>query len=104
VYESPLIISFYLLLQTQETDLERYLLDPCITDSKSMTWDISNWWLKEGTGKYPSLAKMARDVLTVQASSVASESEFSTSGRVVTDFRSSLAPRKVRLLMLMKSW
>ena len=70
-----------------------------------MTWDISNWWLKEGTGKYPSLAKMAKDVLTVQASSVASESEFSTSGRVVTDFRSSLAPRKVRLLMLiMKSW
>ena len=59
-----------------------------------------------GSKKYPGLNGMVRDVLAIQATSVASESEFSTSGRVVDDYRSSLGPKKVRILMLLllKSW
>ena len=57
-----------------------------------------------GSKKYPGLSGMVRDVLAIQATSVASESEFSTSGRVVDDYRSSLGPKNVRILMLLKSW
>ena len=57
-----------------------------------------------GSKKYPGLSGMVRDVLAIQATSVASESEFSTSGRVVDEYRSSLGPKKVRILMLLKSW
>ena len=67
-------------------------------------WDILGWWRLTGIKKYPQLAKMAKDILSIQATSVASESQFSTSGRVVDDYRSSLDPKTVRILMLLQSW
>ena len=49
--------------------------------------DILAWW-KEKQGQFPVLAAMARDRLTVQASTVALESAFSVSGRVISQRRS----------------
>ena len=45
------------------------------------------------------LAKMARRFLTIPASSVSSESNFSTGGRVLDDYRSSLKPVMVEALV-----
>ena len=45
------------------------------------------------------LAKMARQFLTIPASSVSSESSFSTGGRVLDDYRSYLKPVMVEALM-----
>ncbi|KAL4590434.1 hypothetical protein LXL04_003363 [Taraxacum kok-saghyz] len=42
--------------------------------------NVLGWW-KEKESQFPILAAMARDLLTVQASTVASESAFSVSGR-----------------------
>jgi hypothetical protein len=53
-------------------------------------FDILGWWKVNGI-KYPILAEIARDVLAIPISTVASESAFSTGGRVLDCFRSSLS-------------
>lgn len=47
---------------------------------------------------------MARDILAVPISTVASESTFSTSGRVLDNFRSSLSPKMVEALICTQDW
>ena len=47
---------------------------------------------------------MARDVLAIQVSTVASESAFSAGGRVVDPYRSRLDPEMVEALICTKDW
>lgn len=47
---------------------------------------------------------MARDVLAVAISNVASESAFSTVGCVLDAFRSSLTPKTVQALICSQDW
>ena len=47
---------------------------------------------------------MARDVLAIPITTVASESAFSTSGRILDDFRSSLTPFMVEALVCTQDW
>ncbi|XP_060183248.1 zinc finger BED domain-containing protein RICESLEEPER 3-like [Lycium barbarum] len=48
--------------------------------------------------------KLARDVLAIPISSVASECTFSTGGRVLDSFRSSLTPKCVQSLICVQDW
>ncbi|KAE8717338.1 Detected protein of unknown function [Hibiscus syriacus] len=54
--------------------------------------------------QFPILAAMARDLLTVQASTVASESAFSVSGRVISQRRSRLSPESVEVCICLKDY
>ncbi|GJZ89589.1 zinc finger BED domain-containing protein RICESLEEPER 2-like protein [Tanacetum coccineum] len=45
-------------------------------------YDVLGFW-KANESTFPVISQMARDILSVQATSVASESAFSTSGRVL---------------------
>ncbi|KAL6646687.1 hypothetical protein ACP70R_015764 [Stipagrostis hirtigluma subsp. patula] len=47
---------------------------------------------------------MASDVLAIPVSEVASESPFSTGGRILDDFRSSLTPFTVQALICAQDW
>ncbi|KAL8542381.1 hypothetical protein ACS0TY_003302 [Phlomoides rotata] len=47
---------------------------------------------------------MARDILAVPISTVAPKSAFSTSGRVLDVFRSSLTPKIVEALICAQDW
>ncbi|KAM3198905.1 hypothetical protein P3L10_034342 [Capsicum annuum] len=47
---------------------------------------------------------MARDVLAIPISSVASECAFSMGGRVIDPFRSSLTPKLVQSLICLQDW
>ncbi|GKB06527.1 zinc finger BED domain-containing protein RICESLEEPER 2 [Tanacetum coccineum] len=51
---------------------------------------------------FPVLSRMAMDVLSVQATSVASESAFSTSGRVLSIRRTKLTPSSLEMCMCLK--
>jgi hypothetical protein len=53
---------------------------------------------------YPVLSLIARDVLAIPVSSVASESAFSAGKRIISDFRSSLAPETVEGLICLQDW
>lgn len=84
-----------------KSELARYLLDGC--EKSSNDFDIFNWW-KVNTPKYPVLSNIARDVLAIPVSTIASESAFSISGRVIDPFRSSLSPKMVEALICSQDW
>ena len=108
----------------ENTDIEEFLyedevnrsevseLDVCMAE-KPFRWvdpsgsgaafDILSWW-KTNQAKYPILSRLARDVLAVQVSTVASESAFSCSGRIVNKFRTRLDPEMVEALVCSKDW
>jgi hypothetical protein len=89
-------------LQSQmSTELDRYLDEIPVPRSKE--FDIFKWWMDNAT-KYPILVRIARDLLAIPASSVASESAFSTSKRIISDFRSSLTPEIVEALICTQDW
>ncbi|KAK2661524.1 hypothetical protein Ddye_000098 [Dipteronia dyeriana] len=71
--------------------------------SMSEEFDILLWW-KMQKGRYPILSKIARDVLAIPVSTVASESAFSTCGRTLSSHRSRLHPRTVEALMCTQNW
>ncbi|CAL8083692.1 unnamed protein product [Prunus armeniaca] len=81
--------------------LDRYLLNPL--ESIDEEFDILGWWRINGL-KYPTLASIAKDVLAIPTSTIALESCFSTSGRVIDLFRSSLSPRMVEALICSQNW
>lgn len=68
-----------------------------------LDFDILSWW-KVHKIKYPVLAEMARDLFAMQVSSVASESAFSTSGRILEPHRSCLTHFMIEVLMCTEQW
>ncbi|GAB2298055.1 hypothetical protein Dimus_038510 [Dionaea muscipula] len=84
-----------------KTEIDKYLGERC--EKKSPNFDILAWW-RVNSFKYPVLSEIARDVLAIPVSTVASEAAFSTGGRVVDQFRSSLSPKLVECLICMQDW
>ncbi|GKA13430.1 zinc finger BED domain-containing protein RICESLEEPER 2-like protein [Tanacetum coccineum] len=72
-------------------------------EDESDKFDILNWW-KVNSRRFPVLSLLARDVLAIPISMVASESMFSTGGRVLDAFRSSLTPPVVESLICTQDW
>ncbi|XP_071932945.1 zinc finger BED domain-containing protein RICESLEEPER 2-like [Coffea arabica] len=82
-------------------ELEKYLNENCEEDDER--FDILLWW-KANSLRFPILSKVACDMLAVPISTVASEYGFSTGGRVLNTFRSSLTPRIVQSLICAQDW
>ena len=68
---------------------------------QSKDCDVLSWW-KQHENVLPLLAKIAKRVLAIPASSAKSERVFSTGGNMVTAMRNRLAPKKVEALVLIK--
>ncbi|XP_057973894.1 zinc finger BED domain-containing protein RICESLEEPER 2-like [Malania oleifera] len=84
-----------------KSELDRYLGEDCEKDGEG--FDILEWW-RLNSQRFPVLSHMVRDVLAVPISTVASESAFSTGGRVLDAFRSSLTPKIVQALICTQDW
>ncbi|XP_042400934.1 zinc finger BED domain-containing protein RICESLEEPER 2-like [Zingiber officinale] len=84
-----------------KTELDRYLDDDVGVANEH--FDILFWW-KVNSSKFPTLAEMAHDVLVIPISTMASESVFSTGGRALDSFRSSLTLRLVQALICLQDW
>nr|KAJ0212011.1 hypothetical protein LSAT_V11C400185890 [Lactuca sativa] len=70
-----------------KTELEIYLSDGM--EKRAEDFQILGWW-KSNSTKFPVLSEVAKLVLGMPISTVASESAFSTGGRVIDESRSSL--------------
>ena len=75
-----------------KSEVDKYLEETIEKDEDD--FKILGWW-KMNSSKYRILSQIARDVLAIPVSTVASESAFSTGGRVLDQFRSSLTPKLV---------
>lgn len=84
-----------------KTELDKYLAEE--VEDNVPEFKILNWW-KNNALRFPILSRMARDVLAIPISTVASESAFSTSGRILDDFRSSLTPFTLQALICTQDW
>ncbi|KAL4325049.1 hypothetical protein GQ457_11G023860 [Hibiscus cannabinus] len=81
---------------SKTTELDKYLGDKCVRETND--FNILSWWSMQ-TMNYPILMRMARDVLAILISIVASESAFYIGGCVLDFFRTSLTPRLVEALI-----
>ncbi|KAI8527426.1 hypothetical protein RHMOL_Rhmol12G0074500 [Rhododendron molle] len=79
-----------------KSELEKHLAEAREDDSDK--FDVLCWW-KLNSSKYPIVSQMARDVLAIPVSMVASKSAFSTGRRVIDPYRSSLSPKTVEALI-----
>ena len=66
-------------------ELDMHLEEQIIGITHGKSFDILTWWKMNET-QFPSLSKLAKIVLMAPASSVASESAFSTGGRVLDNY------------------
>jgi hypothetical protein len=82
------------------------------TDELMRYWELANasfdieplsWWRTHST-EYPILSKMAKDYLSVQASSVPCEQLFSLAGNVVSKKRNRLDESTTRACLCLRSW
>ena len=86
----------------RKSELDLYLNEAVFDDDKR-DFDLLKW-RQLNSLRFPILAQMARDILAVPIFTIASESAFSTGGRVLDPFRSSLTPKVVEALICTQDW
>ncbi|GKA00433.1 zinc finger BED domain-containing protein RICESLEEPER 2-like protein [Tanacetum coccineum] len=85
------------------SELDKYNGEFCEPFDKNVCFDILQWW-KVNSQRFLILSLMARDLLAIPISTVASESVFSPSGRVLESYRSSLGDKTIACLVCPQDW
>lgn len=80
-----------------------YLEEPILDQNQDTPFNVLDFW-KENEIKYGKLSHLARDILTVPLTTVASESTFSIGGRILNKWRSSILPEHMEVLITSRSW
>uniref|UniRef100_A0A803MSV9 Uncharacterized protein n=1 Tax=Chenopodium quinoa TaxID=63459 RepID=A0A803MSV9_CHEQI len=81
--------------------LDVYLEDPKLDRKAEL--DILAFW-KENEHRYKGISHLARDILAVPLTTIASESTFSIGSRVLNKWKSSSIPENVEALITTRSW
>uniref|UniRef100_A0A3Q7IF39 HAT C-terminal dimerisation domain-containing protein n=1 Tax=Solanum lycopersicum TaxID=4081 RepID=A0A3Q7IF39_SOLLC len=92
-------LDFYLeLSHNNKNDFDAY-----VNQNTEPTDDVLAWWRNRGKG-FPKLQPMARDVLAIQASSVASKGIFSAARFQIGEHMHSLAVDSLEISVLFRDW
>ncbi|XP_010687924.2 zinc finger BED domain-containing protein DAYSLEEPER isoform X1 [Beta vulgaris subsp. vulgaris] len=87
--------------QQMKSELDQYLEESLLP--RIQDFDVLGWW-KLNKLKYPTLSKMARDILSMPLSTVSAESVFDTSFKEMDSYRCSLRPETLEALICAKDW
>ncbi|XP_070034576.1 zinc finger BED domain-containing protein DAYSLEEPER-like [Nicotiana tomentosiformis] len=88
---------------TGKTQLDLYLEEANLDRKTNPNLDVLGYW-KDNRQRYPELSLMARDILSVPITTVASESAFSIGGRVIEKFQSSILPANAEAKLCTRDW
>ncbi|MBW0482760.1 hypothetical protein O181_022475 [Austropuccinia psidii MF-1] len=100
-FERSLVAS---MEEKYDSDLSRYLAqEPELGQSRDSSFDVLHWW-KTHAHIYPDLAKMARDVLSIQLSSIVSEETCNAACEVIDNPRCELSQELLEGFMLSQDW
>ncbi|KAL0308143.1 UNVERIFIED_CONTAM: putative AC transposase [Sesamum calycinum] len=86
-----------------QSQLDLYLGETLIDRKQFPDLDVLDYW-RGSSARYPELALMARDVLNIPITTVASESTFSHGGRIIGKFRSSILPTNAEAILCGRDW
>lgn len=88
-----------IFLESSVSELDHYIAAP----REPKNTDVLNYW-KQNSSRFPKLASFARQLLCIQATSVASERSFSIAGELNVPKRNGLSLDSFRANVLLKSW
>ena len=87
-------------------ELDLYLIETVefqVPNSLGTQFDILLWW-KVNSLKYQILSQIARDVLAISVSTIASESTFSTGGHILDEYMSAITLDMVEKRIFTQNW
>ncbi|KAG8372695.1 hypothetical protein BUALT_Bualt12G0093300 [Buddleja alternifolia] len=87
--------------QLSRSELDQYLEESLLP--RVHEFDVVGWW-KLNRLKYPTLSKMARDILSIPVCTVPAASVFDTVRKEMDGYRCSLRPETVEALICAKDW
>ncbi|GMY34061.1 zinc finger BED domain-containing protein DAYSLEEPER-like [Fagus crenata] len=87
--------------QHMKSELDQYLEESLLP--RGHEFDILGWW-KLNKLKYPTLSKMASDILSIPVCTVGPDSVFDTELRKMDSYRGSLRPATLEALICAKDW
>ncbi|KAK3020481.1 hypothetical protein RJ639_045731 [Escallonia herrerae] len=86
--------------QQMKSELDQYLEETLLP---RYDFDVLGWW-KLNRLKYPTLSRMATDILSIPVCTVAPDSVFDTASKKIDSYRSSLRPLTLEALICAKDW
>ncbi|KAK1400053.1 zinc finger BED domain-containing protein DAYSLEEPER-like [Heracleum sosnowskyi] len=87
--------------QQSKSELDQYLEESVLP--RVPTFDVLGWW-KLNKNKYPTLSRMARNLLSVPVCTVGPDLVFHTVSKKMDPYRCSLGPETVEALICAKDW
>jgi hypothetical protein len=86
---------------TLQDEYKSYCQAPLVSDNV----DARRWWFEETQQKtYPSLSRMALDLLSIPAMSASPERLFSAASLTITNRRNRLSSESIEALECLRSW
>ena len=83
--------------------LDTYLEEPLLSKDCFEDLDVLEWQ-KLYESRQPKLSIMARDLLSIPITTVASESAFSIGAHVINKYRSQMLPENVEAVICTRNW